>query len=389
MHQEDKIVILGCGFIGMITALSLASRGIKTTIFEKQSMDDLKSIKDSRNIALTHNSQKWLLLNKLWGLLEHYVACIKDVYVIDNKDEESILQLNATSNESAMGYMIMSTDFQRILLDSILSNDNINLICSSSYTDIVSSASSSDIVFNDYTVKANVVLVCDGKNSLAMQKYSSYFLQKDYKQTALVFTVSHEKPHENTAVEHFLSSGVFAILPTINQYESSIVWIESDISAALLLKKDDISHELLERFGPFLGDVKITSKILSYGLTASLINNYYHNKLIFVGDSAHVIHPLAGQGLNQGIEDARSIVEIMSKIYSLGLEIREEYLRAYQRQRFRANLSMFMLTNSLEKLFVNDHKMLSSLRKFGLRFIESSPTLKSLISSYSMQKKFF
>lgn len=389
MHQEDKIVILGCGFIGMITALSLASRGIKTTIFEKQSMDDLKSIKDSRNIALTHNSQKWLLLNKLWGLLEPYVACIKDVYVIDNKDEESILQLNATSNESAMGYMIMSTDFQRILLDSILSNDNINLICSSHYTDIVSSASSSDIVFNDHTVKANVILVCDGKNSLAMQKYSSYFLQKDYKQTALVFTVSHEKPHENTAVEHFLSSGVFAILPTINQYESSIVWIESDIRAALLLEKDDISPDLLERFGPFLGDVKITSKILSYGLTASLINNYYHNKLIFVGDSAHVIHPLAGQGLNQGIEDARSIVEIMSKIYSLGLEIRGEYLRAYQRERFRANLAMLILTNSLEKLFANDHKVLSSLRKFGLRFIESSPKLKSLISSYSMQKKFF
>jgi 2-octaprenyl-6-methoxyphenol hydroxylase len=227
MHKKDNIVILGCGFIGMITALSLANRGIKTTIFEKQSIDDLRAIKDERNIAITCKTRKWLILNKIWNLLEPYIASISDVYIVDNKDEESILNLDSKDHSVAIGYMIMSKDLQRILFDLVINNKNIELVTSSPYKDINSEANQATIIFNDKQLVTRLLLVCDGKNSHAMQKYSSYFIKKDYQQKALVFTVSHEKPHENSAVEHFLSSGVFAILPTINQYQSSIVWIEN------------------------------------------------------------------------------------------------------------------------------------------------------------------
>jgi|GEM_PF-1874689 len=389
-----KIAILGCGISGMITALSLASKGIKTTILERS---DLKFPKDPRTTALTGGSKRFLEAIALWPKLEAHISQIKNIYVVDNKSPE-MMHLEPSSD--AMGYMIANADLKPILFKATKSHPLITL-----HTEV------------DYKIQDlrdyNLVLVCDGKNSKIRQEYFEDKVSKSYGQSAMTFIVRHERPHEGTAVEHFMTQGVFAILPLRDQYRSSIVWCEKEEVTKLYMKmkRDEFVGYLQERFGEFLGKVEIESNPVAFPLSARITKRYYSlfpsdelktmirgsyeisealgsmpygkkSFLAVLGDSAHTIHPLAGQGLNQGIKDIEVLTNIISRNLSVGLDIDEIALEEYENKRKRDNYAMYLITDNLNRLFSNNLPILSDIRKCGLYLAQRIPRLKRMIADH-------
>lgn len=373
--QIDK-VILGCGLSGMLTALAFAKKNIETTIFESKSVKSPGFFNDIRTTALTPYSKDFLSSIGVWQELEEFVSHMKDVYVVDNKAPE-ILELK---NDSSLGYVAQNNDFKKILLSKVIDNPLITLIDNKEYQEVISHNEYSIINFDDKTyVKCNLLIICDGSNSKVRSHYFANEIEKPY-QTALVFNIKHEKPHENCAMEHFLPLGPFALLPMKDQHSSSVIWSTSSDQAALIMQLpiEEVRFLTQRNAGNSLGKITIDSEVNGFPLKARIANRYFHNKIVLIADSAHVVHPLAGQGLNQGIKDIEALINVINNNLPLS---------EYQKSRQADNFIMYKLTDELNNIFSNHSKSLRHLRQIGFKAINNFKPIKNLITSYAMGKR--
>lgn len=373
--QIDKVIV-GCGLSGMLTALAFAKKGIETTIFESKSVKSLGFFNDIRTTAVTPYSKDFLSSIDIRQELEEFVSHMKDVYVVDNKAPE-ILELK---NDSSLGYVVQNNDFKKILLSKIINNPLITLVDNKEYQEVISHDEHSIIKFDDKTyVKCNLLIVCDGANSKVRSHYFANEIEKPY-QTALVFNIKHEKPHENCAMEHFLPLGPFALLPMKDQHSSSVIWSTSSDQAALIMQLpiEEVRFLTQRNAGNSLGKITIDSEVNGFPLKARIANRYFHNKIVLIADSAHVVHPLAGQGLNQGIKDIESLISVVSNNLPLS---------EYQKSRQTDNFIMYKLTDELNNIFSNHSKSLRHLRQIGFKAINNFKPIKNLITSYAMGKR--
>ena len=202
----------------------------------------------------------------------------------------------------------------------------------------------------------------------------------------LVCTVSHELDHDGIAHERFLRGGPFAILPMKGK-KSSLVWTEkSELARELLqLNGESFLGELRWRFGDFLGDVSLVGGVWSYPLSLTMAENLVAQRTALIGDAAHAIHPIAGQGLNLGLRDAAVLVEIMNDARAIGLDIGDqEALRRYSRWRRFDGMTMAAVTDGLNRLFVHDSEVFRMVRNAGLTAVNSSRPLKALFQKHAM-----
>jgi 2-octaprenyl-6-methoxyphenol hydroxylase len=201
----------------------------------------------------------------------------------------------------------------------------------------------------------------------------------DYDQSGIVVTVGHERDHQGRAEEHFLPAGPFAILP-LKGKRSSLVWTESRREAARIvdLPADDFKRELETRFGLHLGELQPLDKPRAFPLGYFVARSFIAERLALVGDAAHVIHPIAGQGLNMGLKDAAALAEVIVDAARLGLDPGQaDVLERYQRWRRFDTVAMGVATNSLNMLFSNNSTLLRSMRDIGLGLVDRLPPLKS------------
>lgn len=370
MHKD--IQIISASMTGMIMALALAHHGIHSTILERTVSDTFPE--DIRTTAFTRKAHKFLLEVGIWELLEDKAGVIKDIYVVDNKSPRILHMGHEDAGTGVMGYIVENNILKERLYKKVRETKLITL--------------KKGVEYNLEEHKDTLTLVCDGRMS-PLKKLFKTRLNKDYKQSAIVLVAQHEKPHEGTAVEHFMTSGPFATLPMQDPYKSSVVWTEKPEVASLYQKMSisDITEHLQEKFGEFLGKVKIVSKVQTFPLTANLTKNYVQDNLVLVGDIAHAIHPLAGQGLNQGIKDIEELTGIIAKRVKIGLEIDHIALSEYEKARIRDNYHMFLITDNINRFFSNDIKPLSLIRKLGLSILNESGNLKHEIAAYGMGLK--
>ncbi len=379
------ITVIGCGLSGMITALSFAARGINSTIIERQNIESPSFFNDIRTTALTDSSKVFFKKLGIWEKIASISGPINDIYVADNKAPEMV---HFASNElqvgQVMGYLVENKNFKKLLLTEVLTNKHITIIDNSSYEVKENNNNKCILTLNGSVHECDLLVVCDGSNSQTRQKYFSCETNKPYTQYALTFIVQHEKPHEGSAVEHFMPTGPFAILPLKDQNFSSVVWtIKSDMKDAVLnLPKDEFLHMVQQNFGLFLGDITIKSEIASFPLRAYSTNKYYNKRIVLVADSAHVIHPLAGQGLNQGIKDIESLA---SNILEFGANTHS--LETYQNMRKNDNNAMLEITDTLNTLFSNNSRILHTVRQFGFKAAEKVSPFKKLLIKYAMGRR--
>ena len=183
-----------------------------------------------------------------------------------------------------------------------------------------------------------------------------------------------------------MPSGPFATLPMKDPYQSSVVWTEKHEIAALYKQMpiENLTAHLQEKFGEFLGQVKIISKVQTFPLSAYITENYVKDNIVLVGDIAHAIHPLAGQGLNQGIKDIEELTNIIDKRLKNGLEVDKIALAEYENARIRDNYNMFLLTDNINRVFSNDIKALAFVRRLGMSILNEMGSMKHKIVSYGM-----
>lgn len=394
-----KIIILGCGLNGIITALALAHYGIESTIIEKKDLTNITCL-DPRTTAITYNSQLFLQRIGIWEAVKQHAANINEVYVVDNKSDQMIHFHTQNYHFDNLGCMITNSVFYTSLMQLINNHPLINVISNancvtvkafSDYTTIhldISTNSNQDIQQpnNILPIHCDLLITCDGHNSLVVKKYFNYLIDKDYNQSAIVFNTQHQKPHEGTAVEHFMTNGPFAILPLSNQHISSIVWVEPNDIASLYaqMEHNELSAIVQEKFGQFLGKVEVITTPSIYPLKAKITDNYFYNKIVLLGDTAHLIHPLAGQGLNQTIKDIDCLSNIIYSRISLGLDIDSQILTLYQQKRFPDNYMMYLITDNLNRIFSNSLPLLSQSRKIAFGLLDRSTIMKQFTINYAM-----
>lgn len=358
-----KISIQGCGITGMMMALSLANRNIKTRLFERSESE--KFPPDVRTTTFTQSSKEFLEEIGIWEYLETESGIVKDIYIVDNKSPK-MLHLDRKENDKR-GFVIPN-DFIKETLYNLVKNNNLIELKKG---------------FEADPKKEDMVLICEGRSSKFLENFKNR-INKSYKQAAIVLICKHELDHDNVAVEHFMPKGPFASLPMKNPKYSSIVWTEPLEMADQFksMDRNKVEEHLQEKMGEFLGRVQIAGEIQIFPLSARITKNYYKNNMVLIGDSAHSIHPLAGQGLNQGIKDIASLTNIFAQRLKIGLNIDELALKQYEHQRSRDNYLMFQMTDNLNKIFSNQIFPLSLLRKLGLSFLDEFSSLKKLISNY-------
>lgn len=382
MTKKFDIAIIGGSYAGMTSALSLAqiSPDLKIVIIEKQDIKNHDKKPDGRGYAISNNSLKLFQKINIFEGATKDSGTIKDIKITDYKSPFFLDFLSQEVDEENFGALIESYKIHNALRNEVLKQKNITIFCPNSYKNINFDNNSVEIELdNQQKIISDLALACDGRFSELRDKFAVETKKKDFKQRAIVFNINHEKSHHNVAWEKFLPGGPLAILPLKDTHQSSIVWIvKEEIADAILnLDQENFIHQVEKKLDRAVGRVKKLGDKFSYPLIMIEAKKFYHEKLLFVGDSSCGVHPIAGQGLNLGFQSIMILTDLIEKYYLSNLEISSQSLiESYNKQaKFNAK-KMAVATDLLNELFETKSITLSLARDFGLGLVNKLPKLK-------------
>ena len=387
--DDVELLIAGGGLTGLLLGLACAGAGLPVAIVDRQQTATVfAETFDGRTSAIAYGSRN--VLNGI-GLWPEVAAAAEPIFEIRVADENSPLYLHYDHRElgsdNPLGYIVENRVLRRALIERVTSIPNLSFIAPLAVDAVSNSPFAATARLSDgRLIRARLVAAADGQNSPLREAAGIRTIAALYAQTSIVTTVRHARPHRGIAVEHFLSAGPFAILP-MTENRSSIVWTERAELAPRLIALPDAAFaaELAARFGDFLGAVEPIGPRWSYPLTLLLAEEYIAPRLALVGEAAHVIHPIAGQGLNLGIRDVAALAELVIDTRRLGLDIGDEsVLERYQHWRRFDVLALAAVTDGLNRLFSNSVPPLRLARDVGLAAVNLIAPLKRLLMRDAM-----
>ncbi|MCK1340072.1 2-octaprenyl-6-methoxyphenol hydroxylase [Bradyrhizobium sp. LB8.2] len=385
MSVQGSIVIGGGAFAGLALALALRQGlGPEIPVIVADPALSTRPSRDPRATAIVAACRRLFEAIGAWDDVRGEAQPILDMVVTDSKLEDATRPafLNF-AGDVAPGEPFAHMVENRRLIDALVVRaeaEGIDLRATtvSSYD---ARSEGIDVTLGDGSVVAASLLVAaDGAKSKLRERAGIATHGWEYDQSGIVVTVGHERDHEGRAEEHFLPAGPFAILP-LSGKRSSLVWTERRSEAARIigLSDEEFHGELERRFGLHLGEVKALDKPRAFPLSYFVARSFIAQRLALVGDSAHVIHPIAGQGLNMGLKDVAALAEVVVDAARLGMDIGgADVLERYQRWRRFDTMAMGVATNSLNFLFSNQSTLLRTVRDIGLGLVDRAPPLKNL-----------
>jgi 2-octaprenyl-6-methoxyphenol hydroxylase len=351
---------------------------------------------DGRSSAIAYGSRLVFDGIGLWPEIADDAEPVREIRVADDNSplflhydhRELAPGTNPGTNDNApLGYIVENRVLRRALLTRAATLPSLKLLAPQTVTAMAASETGAEIVLGDGArLRARLVVAADGKDSPLRQAAGIRTVEWRYEQTGIVTTVAHQHPHGGIAVEHFLPAGPFAILPMTGN-RSSIVWTEHAALAPRLvaLPEAAFAEELRARFGDFLGAVEPIGPRWAYPLALMQAERYVARRLALIGEAAHVIHPIAGQGLNIGIRDIAALAELIVDARRLGLDIGDPArLDNYQRWRRADALLLAAVTDGLNRLFSNTIPPVRLVRDVGLAMVNRLPPLKRLLMRHAM-----
>ncbi|MCP4922776.1 MAG: UbiH/UbiF/VisC/COQ6 family ubiquinone biosynthesis hydroxylase [bacterium] len=393
--ESTDIVIIGGGPAGGTLACALAQGGINVTLIDKGARQEKSEItSDGRAWAITSGSSKFLTSLDIWEKAKKYAAPIREIRVSDQGSNAFVHYDHKEVGTEALGYIIQSPYMNHAIQQVADTLPNLTWVDQKEVTDLTFSDTlvQSTIENNEREFSSPLVIVADGRHSPWRKKLNQKSTQWSYKQTALVCTVEHEEPHLDTAFEHFRAGGPFALLPTPHPNRSSIVWSEKEQNVAAIqsLNDEDFSKAAQEQFGDYLGKWKLVGKRWSYPLGGVFTHKLIGERTAFIGDAAHGIHPVAGQGLNLGFQGIQTLSKVLLEAQSLGLDLGSSFvLQKYQRkQRFSA-ATMTAGCDSIVRLFSTNFPPARWGRRLSLKMTQKIPFVRKALTRYAMGGKFF
>ena len=385
MQETSDILIVGGGLNGCTLALALAGTGFSVTLIDSQMAEQLADDGfDGRSYALALASQRMLAALGLWQAVAPHAQPILQITASDGNAHSGpsplhLLFDHAEIEEGPMGWMIEDRHLRQTLLGAIAATPAIRHLTGETVTAqhlegrrIVATLASGG------QQAAALLVGCDGRTSGTAQRAGIRRTGWPYAQSALVCAVAHEAPHNGTAHQMFLPHGPLAILP-LQGNRSSIVWTEGTAQAKAIQALDDSGYlaALQPRFGDFLGKISLAGARYSYPLALSLANAMTAPRLALVGDAAHGIHPLAGQGLNLGLRDSAALAEVLAAARRRGEDIgAADVLARYQGWRRFDSATLALATDGFNRLFSNDNPLLRLGRDIGLGLTNAMPPLR-------------
>ena len=387
-HLSTDVLIVGGGLVGGTLGCALATGGLRSIVIDRDNVEQQDSeIFDGRATAVSQTAMKMLQTIGVWTDLNGRASPILDIRVADGHSHLFLHFNHQDVSEEALGYMIENQFLRRAIFHASMKRKEITNLMPVEVVDLQRNADGIRAVLADGRVIQSALLVgADGRNSIVRQHAEIPVTQWSYKQAGIVCTVTHQKPHNNVAHEHFFPAGPFAILP-LTENRSSIVWTEGEDEARILidLPADEFLDELTQRFGNFLGHVRVVGPVSSYPLRLQYTKSNTALRMALVGDSAHSLHPIAGQGLNMGFRDVAALAEVLVDAHRLGLDIGAPHiLKQYERWRRFDNTLMLAATDGLNRLFSNDVSPVRLVRDFGLAAVNASGFLKRIFMHQAM-----
>lgn len=387
--DDVELLIAGGGLTGLLLGVACASAGLAVTIADPQKPTTLLDEKfDGRTSAIAYGSRNVLDAIGVWPKIAAETEPILEIRVADGN---SPLYLHydhrLLETGTPLGYIVENRVLRGALIESATSIPNLSFLAPLAVEQVWSSPfAATALLSNGQSIAARLVAAAEGQKSPLRGAAGIRTIEARYRQTSIVTTVRHERPHHGIAVEHFLPAGPFAILPMTGN-RSSIVWTERSelVPRLIALPEAAFAAELAARFGDFLGAVEPIGPRWSYPLALLLAERYIAPRLALVGEAAHTIHPIAGQGLNLAIRDVAVLAELAVDARRLGLDIGDaSVLHRYQQWRRFDVLALTALTDSLNRLFSNSIAPLRLARDIGLAVVNQIPPLKRLLMRDAM-----
>jgi len=388
LETRVELIVVGGGLVGLTLAIACAEAGIEVAIIDREDPATMLAEPfDGRTSAIAHGSQQVLAGIGLWPLVAAEAEPILEIRVADGGSPLFLHYDHHAVGDHPLGYIVENRVLRRALMTRAAQLATLRHLAPLAVERVEREAAGATAYLADGSrLRGELVAACDGRGSPLRRAAGIKTLEWSYPQTSIVCTVRHEMPHRGVAVEHFLPAGPFAILPMTGN-RSSIVWTERADLAPRLLALDAASFaaELGRRFGDFLGALEVVGPRFSYALSLLHAERYAAPRLALVGDAAHVIHPIAGQGLNLGIRDVAALAELVVDSRRLGLDIADATaLARYERWRRFDNLMLAAVTDALNRLFSNSVPPVKLARDVGLAVVDRLPPLKRFLMRHAM-----
>jgi 2-octaprenyl-6-methoxyphenol hydroxylase len=393
-------ILVGGGLVGLTLAVALAAHELSVAVVERADPDaHLAPGFDGRASAIASASARMLRALGLGDVLDDAGCAIRAIRVTDGHyvagaDEWRVhpqfLHFDSAEVDPGepLGIMVENRALRAALLAKVRSEPLVTLIASAVIRKVERGADRATVSLADGRVLvAPVVLGCDGRRSTLRAEAGIRLAEWQYDGTAIVTMLAHEKPHQHVASELFYSDGPFAQLPMTDdvdvdgkvRHRSALVWTvrRKDAEGVLALSPRAIAHEAEKRMGGFLGKLELIAPMASYPLNLQHAERYWAERLILVGDAAHGIHPIAGQGLNMGLRDVAALTEVLSDSARLGLDLgHPDVARRYERWRRSDNSSVAFATDTLARLFGVKGALATNVRATGLGIVNRIAPLR-------------
>ncbi|MBM6593956.1 ubiquinone biosynthesis hydroxylase [Microvirga pudoricolor] len=391
--DASRIVIAGGGLAGLSLALALKQAlgdGVDVVMCDPALARDPNG--DRRAFAIAAAARRMLNALGVWPEVEPKAQPILDMTITDSRLHDPVRPVfltfdGAVDDGEPFAHMVTSGDLTASLLEACR-NAGVSLRPTGVKGFSNEPGRIAVTLGEGEPLSAHLLVAADGARSKLRERAGIGWIAWPYRQSAIVATIAHERDHEGRAVEHFLPSGPFAILPlkdpgtvpdTGLPHRSSIVWTERSDAVPVLLEShpEDLLLELERRFGLQLGRIAFDTRPHAYPLSFGIARSFVGERIALLGDAAHVIHPIAGQGLNLGLHDAAALAEIVIDAMRLGGDPGgADVLDAYESARRRDITAMGVVTDVLNRLFSNDALPVRLARDLGLGLVDRMPGLK-------------
>lgn len=389
-QNDYDLLIIGGGMVGATLACALGDSSLRIAVVENYVAPTGLPQEgfENRVSAITRATQRVFDVVGAWeGMVKLRAFAYRHMHVWDATGSGSIDFDAAEIGEPDLGLILENRVILAALLERMAQFDNVELLCPAKVQTLVRDDAGVQLTLEDgRMLQAKLIVGADGANSWVRQQAGIDTTGWSYDQTAVVATIRTSLNHQETCWQRFMPSGPLAFLP-LSAHHSSIVWSVPPERATELMALDEAEflRELQQAFGDQLGVMEASGPRGAFPLLLRHANRYTDKRLVLVGNAAHAIHPLAGQGLNIGVSDVAALAEVLLKAVAEKHDIGELLLlRRYERWRKADNVAVMASMDGFKRLFSNDNPLLSVLRNMGMRIADRSGPAKNMLIRRAM-----
>lgn len=384
MSTTFDVLIVGGGMVGASLAIALRNSGLRLGLIEAQPLSSNSQPSfDDRGIALSFGSQRIYQSMGLWPDIAPFATAIKHIHISD-RGRFGVTRLSAeTQRVPALGQVLTARELGQTLNQHLQRIDSLQLLCPARVTALTQHPNHVDVQLdNGHSVQTRLLVAADGRSSTIRQLLGLDAWQQQYDQVAVIANISTDKAHQGLAYERFTDTGPMALLP-MSDNRSSLVWTVHAGQEQDLLEASDTEFltRLQQRFGYRAGRFIRVGQRHSHPLSLMQSDMPVQDRIVFIGNAAHSLHPIAGQGFNLGLRDVAVLADVLHDAEDCGAM---SLLHRYQQWRQQDQDQVVKATDNLVKLFSNDVSLLGHLRGAGLALLDALPPLKQKLADRSM-----